>query len=130
MKITKNQLRRIIKEERQKLINEQFGAMDKEILNPLAAFGQAWSGLGDAIQSQVIDLSNAHGTGEFEEAVYELNPNALDRAFEKLQRPLSSLARDGSDNAMDLMDAMEAAAEIFAAGDEEVESDARAAGGR
>ena len=128
MRITKRQLRRIIKEERQKLIKEQFGAMDKEAMSPLVAFAQAYAGLGNAIQSQLIDLVNAHIEGRVEDAAYEMNPNALDRAFERLQRPLSALAREGSDDAMDMMDAMEAAAEIFAQGDAEVEADARAAG--
>ena len=130
MKITKRQLRRIIKEERQKLVKEQFGAMDKEAMSPLIVFAQAYSGLGNAIQSQLIDLVNAHIEGHLVDSVYEMNPNALDIAFEKLQRPLSALARDGSDDAMDMMDAMEAAAEIFAQGDAEVEADARAAGDR
>ena len=127
MKITKNQLRRIIKEEKRKLLKE-FGAYDKEIMSPLVQFAQAYAGLGDAIQSQMIDLVNAHIEGRIEDAVYEMNPNALDRAFERLQQPLSALARAGSDDAMDMMDAMEAAAEIFAEGDAEVEADARAAG--
>ena len=130
MRITKKQLRRIIKEERQKLLKEQFGAMDKEAMSPLIVFAQAYSGLGDAIQSQLIDLVNAHIEGRVEDAAYEMNRNALDRAFQRLQRPLSALAREGSDDAMDMMDAMEAAAEIFAQGDAEVEADARAAGDR
>lgn len=130
MRITKKQLRRIIKEERQKLLKEQFGAMDKEAMSPLIVFAQAYSGLGDAIQSQLIDLVNAHIEGRVEEAAYEMNRNALDRAFQRLQRPLSALAREGSDDAMDMMDAMEAAAEIFAQGEAEVEADARAAGDR
>jgi hypothetical protein len=129
MKITKNQLRRIIKEEKQKLLKE-YGAANMESMSPLVTFAQAYAGLGDAIQSQLIDLVNAHIEGRIEDAVYEMNPNALDRAFEKLQRPLSALARAGSDDAMDMMDAMEAAAEIFAEGDAEVEADARAAGDR
>lgn len=129
MRITKKQLRRIIKEEKQKLLKE-YGAANMEALSPLVAFAQAYAGLGDAIQSQMIDLVNAHIEGRIEDAVYEMNPNALDRAFEKLQRPLSDLARDGSEDAMDMMDAMEQAKEIFAAGDAEVEADARAAGDR
>ena len=128
MRITKKQLRRIIKEERQKLLKEQYGAINKEVMSPLVQFAQAYSGLGDAIQSQLIDLVNAHIEGRVEDAAYEMNPNALDRAFKRLQRPLSALAREGSDDAMDMMDAMEAAAEIFAQGDAEVEADARAAG--
>ena len=55
MKVTKRQLRRIIREEKSKLLKE-YGAMDKEVMNPTVAFAQAWSGLGDAIQGQMIDL--------------------------------------------------------------------------
>jgi hypothetical protein len=113
MKITKRQLKRIIKEERQKLLKE-YGAASMEVMSPLVQFAQAYSGLGDAIQSQIIELSNAHGTARFEDVVYELSPEALDRAFQRLQRPLTALAREGSDDAADMMDAMEAAAEIFA----------------
>jgi len=128
MKITKRQLKRIIKEEKSKLLKEQYN--DIEPLSPLVAFAQAWAGLGSAVSSQVLDLSNAHIEGRIEDAVYEMNPNALDVAFERLQRPLSALSRDGDDNASELMDAMEAAAEIFAEGDAEVNADRNAAGDR
>ena len=128
MKVTKRQLRRIIKEEKTKLLKEQYN--DTEPLSPLVAFAQAWAGLGSAVSSQVLDLSNAHIEGRIEDAVYEMNPNALDVAFERLQRPLSALSRDGDDNASELMDAMEAAAEIFAEGDAEVNADRNAAGDR
>lgn len=128
MRITKRQLKRIIKEEKQRLLNEQWGSV--EPLSPLIQFTQAWSGLGGAVSSQIVDLSNAHIEGRIEDAVYEMNPNALDLAFERLQRPLSVLARDGDENAAELMDALEAAAEIFAEGDAEVERDAAAAGDR
>ena len=127
MRITKKQLRRIIKEEKQKLLKE-YGAANMEVMSPLVQFAQAYAGLGDAIQSQMIELVNAHIEGRIEDAVYEMNPNALDTAFRKLQQPLSTLSRGGSEDAADLMDAMEAAAEIFAEGDAEVEADARAAG--
>jgi len=126
MKITKNQLKRIIKEERQKLLKEQWGNV--EPLSPLVGFAQAWAGLGGAVSSQILDLSNAHIEGRIEDAAYEMNPNALDLAFERLQRPLAALSRDGSDNAAELLDALEAAAEIFAEGDAEVDADAEAAG--
>ena len=129
MKITKRQLRRIIKEEKAKLLKE-YGAMNKEIQSALLQFAQAYAGLGNAVQEQLIDLVNAHVEGRIEDAVYEMNPNALDMAFERLQHLLSDLARAGSEDAMDMMDAMEAAAEIFAEGEAEVEADARAAGDR
>jgi len=79
----------------------------------LVTFAQAFSSLGDAIQSQLIDLVDAHIDGRLEDDVYEMNPSALDMAFQKLQQPLSALAREGSDDAMDMMDAMEAAAEML-----------------
>jgi len=126
MKTSKRQLRRIIKEEKQKLLRE--GWNSAEPLSPLVAFSQAWMGLGDAVASQILDLSNAHIEGRIEDAVYEMNPNALDLAFQRLQRPLSALSRDGSEDAAELMDAMEAAAEIFAEGDAEVDADGEAAG--
>lgn len=126
MKITKRQLKRIIKEEKQKLLKERWDSA--EPLSPLVAFGDAWMSLGSAVSSQILDLSNAHIEGRIEDAVYEMNPNALDVALRRLQIPLQALAGDGSEEAMDLIDAMEAAAEIFAQGDAEVEADARAAG--
>ena len=128
MRITKRQLKRIIKEEKQRLLNEQWGSV--EPLSPLVGFAQAWAGLGAAVSSQILDLSNAHIEGRIEDAAYEMNPNALDLAFERLQRPLAALSRDGDENAAELMDALEAAAEIFAEGDAEVERDAAAAGDR
>ena len=123
MKITKRQLRRLIKEE---LLTE-FGSMDKEVLSPLIQFAQAWSGLGDAIQSQMIDVVNGHIENN-EEAVYEINPNALDRAVERLAHPLNALR--GSEEAEEIMAALDWAAEIFQQGEDEVEADARAAGDR
>ena len=120
MKITKRPLRRIIKEERQKLLKEH-GAMNESSMSPaqpqastLDAFAHAYLSLGDAVQSQLIELVDAHNDGRLEDGAYELSPEALDLAFQKLQRPLSALAREGSKDAMNMMNAMEAAAEIFA----------------
>jgi hypothetical protein len=121
MKISKRQLKRIIKEEKQKLLKEQWN--NAEPLSPLVQFAQAWAGLGGAVSSQILDLSNAHIEGRIEDAAYEMNPNALDLAFQRLQQPLSALSRDGDENAAELMDALEAAAEIFAEGDEEIADD-------
>ena len=126
MKLNKRQLHKIIKEEKQNLLKEQYSTA--EPLSPLVQFAQAWAGLGGAVSSQILDLSNAHIEGRIEDAAYEMNPNALDVAFDRLQRPLSALSRDGSENAAELMDALEAAAEIFAEGDAEVDSDREAAG--
>ena len=126
MKITKRQLRKIIKEEKQKILNE-FGAMDREVMSPLVQFAQAWSGLGDAIQTQMIDVINGYIEND-EEAVYEINPNALERAIERLSRPLDAM-RD-SEEAEEIMGALDWAQDIFRQGEDEVEADARAAGDR
>jgi len=125
MKITKRQLKRIIKEERTRLLKE-FGAMDREVMSPLVQFAQAWSGLGDAVQSQMIDVINGYIENN-EEAVYEINPNALEVAERRLMRPLNDLGQTNPD-AEEVVEALEWARGIFDQGDAEVEADARAAG--
>ena len=109
MKITKRQLRRIIKEEKQNILKEQWGG--KEALSPLVAFAQAWSGLGGAVQEQVLDLSNAHIEGRLEDAAYEINPNALDMAVERLGNALNVLGQTNPD-AEELMDALDEAQKL------------------
>ena len=124
MKITKKQLRRIIKEERQKLLKE-YGAMDKEVMSPLVDFGQAWSSLGDAVQSQIIDVVNGYIEND-QEAVYDINPNALDVAIRRLRMSLIDLGQSNPD-AEEVMEALEWAQGIFKQGEDEVERDRRAA---
>ena len=106
MRITKNQLRRIIKEEKTKILKE-FGAGSKEVMNPLVEFSQAWSGLGDAVQSQMIDLINAYVQNELEDAVYEINPNAFELAAERLTRPLRMMTGDDAEDLKDMMEQVE-----------------------
>ncbi len=125
MKITKRQLKRIIKEERTKLLKE-FGSMDKQIMSPLVQFAHDWSGLGDAVQSQIIDVVNGYIEND-REAVYEINRNALDMAKKRLSRSLGMLT---DDDGQEILEALEWAEGIFREGDEEVEADARAAGDR
>ena len=117
MKVTKRQLKRIIKEEKQKLLRE-YGAMDKEALSPLVDFGQAWSGLGDAVQSQIIDVVNGYIEND-QEAVYDINPNALDVAIRRLRMSLIDLVQSNPD-AEEVMEALEWAQGIFKQGEEEV----------
>jgi len=124
VRVTKKQLKRIIKEERTKLLKE-WGAAEKESLSPLIQFAQAWAGLGDAVQSQMIDVINGHIENN-EEAVYEINPNALDVAVQRLSRPLDALR--GSVEAEEIMGALDWAEDIFTQGELEVDADARAAG--
>lgn len=125
MKLTKRQLKRLIKEEKQKLLKEQqWGSPEAQ--SPLVAFGQAWAGLGGAVQSQMVSLSNAFIANNQEE-VWELNPNAVNMAEQRLRSSLMSLGQTNPD-AEELLEAIDWALDIFLQGDEEVERDARAAG--
>jgi hypothetical protein len=130
MKITKRQLRRIIKEEKLKLLGEQGGWENESTSSQLLGFAQAWSALGSAVQEQVTAILAEWEKGAHEpdwsETVYEQNPNAIDMAVQRLGRFLSELGDDGEL----LWDALEAAQKIYRQGDEEVDADARAAGDR
>ena len=127
MKITKRQLKRIIKEEKQKLLAEQ-GGWEDESGSMLLDFAQAWAGLGGAVQEQVAAVLTAWSDGAHEpawsEAVYEQNPAAIDMAVQRLGPFLRNLGEDGEF----LWDALEEAQVIYRQGDREVEDDARAAG--
>ena len=116
MKITKHQLRRIIKEEKVKVLKEQWGS--QESFSPLVAFAQAWSGLGGAIQDQMITVVNGYIENNPED-VYEINPNALTVAMERLRGPLRDLGGAGGcdADASDLQEAFEWAQDIFAQGE-------------
>ncbi len=130
MKITKNQLRRIIKEERQKLLKEQYGSQIETGSN-LIEFASAYASLGSSVQEQVDQIVSAYNSGgesqQFREAVYEVNPNALNMVMDRLGRVLGLM---NDDDAVTIQEALYAAMEIFNEGDAEVETDARAAGDR
>lgn len=121
MKITKRQLRKIIKEEKARILNEMWG--NQESQSPLIQFAQAFSGLGGAVSEQVVTIVNAYIQND-QEAVYDVNPNALDMALQRLRWPLQDLDADGEE----VMEALDWAKRIFEQGDAEVEADARAAG--
>ena len=110
MKITKKQLTRIIKEEKQKLLKE-YGGMPAEIMSPLVQFADAYSGLGSAVSAQVIDVVNAYIENR-KDAVYEINPNALEMALQRLRRPLMSLGQSNPD-AEEVLEALEWAENIM-----------------
>ena len=120
MKITKRQLKRIIKEEKARILNEMWG-QTAEPLSPLVEFGQAWAGLGSVIQEQMIDVVNAYIENRVED-VYEINVNALDKAMERLRRPLNTLGQSNPD-AEEVAEALDWAKGIFDEGDAEVEAD-------
>jgi hypothetical protein len=133
MKVTKRQLKKIIKEEKAKLFNENVWARG-ESASALLTFSRAYAGLGGAVQEQTDDIVEAYLAGgareydpdqHFLEAVYEQNPNAIEAAYNTLREPLRIL---GDENAGDVLDALEEAMNIIRQGDAEVEADARAAG--
>ena len=128
MKITKRQLRQIIKEEKRKLLSEMWGE-SIETGSDLIEFAKAYSGLGEAVSSQVDAIVAAYNNGGHSpeyEVVYEQNPNAIKRAYDKLSRILNMME---GEEAMVISEALEEAMDIFNRGDDEVEADARAAAG-
>ena len=128
-RITKRQLQRIIREEKQR-INEMWGTGGEQ-MSVLIQFAQAYASLGGAVQAQVNEIINAYvdgGEDVFAEAVYEVNPNAIDLAYSRLAPILRAYSGDLGDEGDMVLDALNAAKEIFAQGDAEVEADARAAG--
>jgi hypothetical protein len=131
MKITKSKLQQIIREELN-LINESPG-MAIETGSELIDFAKAYASLGAAVQEQVDQIVSAYyNNGEdsdgFKEAAYEVNPNALDLAMERLARPLRMMG--GATEAEEILIAIEEAQSLHNRGDKEVELDAAAAGDR
>ena len=108
MKITKRQLRRIIKEEKAKVLKEQFNM--QEALDPMAAFGQAWASLGSAVQEQIVDVTNAYIQND-KDAAYEINPNALDIAMRRLMPAVNRL--EASSDKDEFADALQWAESLF-----------------
>jgi len=104
MKISKTQLRRIIKEEqeRARILGEGWNA---EVLSPLIAFGEAWSGLGSAVQEQIIDIVNGYIENR-EDVLEEINPNALNLAVERLREPIGNLSSNSNSDAEELEEAL------------------------
>ena len=104
MRLTRTQLRRIIKE-----------AWEDETGSDLLAFAKAYSSLSGAIREQVDDIVKAyysHGVASdmFEEVVYQQNPSAIEIAIGRLGRPIRQL---GSDDAEDIGNALDHAQSIY-----------------
>ena len=128
MRLTKRQLKRIIKEEKARILNEMWGD-SVETGSDLIDFAKAYAGLGNAVQEQVDAVVASYNNGgfspEFDEVVYEQNPAAIRMAYDKLGRVLGMM---DNDDALMISEALQEAMEIYQRGDDEVEADARAAG--
>ena len=98
MKITRRQLRRIIK--------EQYGS--EETGSYLIGFAQAYASLGGAVQEQFNAVVNAYyqggGPSELDNVIYEQNPSALKMATDKLARPLRDLEGDDAEDMKSLLE--------------------------
>ena len=119
MKITKRQLRRIIKEEKEKLLRE---ARDTGGASPLIDFAAAYAGLGGAVQEQIVAIVEAmsqfgENSPEFEDAVFAQNPNAIEMAERALINSLNILGQTNPD-AEDLLTALETAIDLINQGEE------------
>ena len=126
MKISTRQLRRIIKEEKRKILKESWGEKI-DTGSDVITFAQAYSALGESVQGQVDAIVAAYfngggpGSEEFTIVVRKQNRNAIDLAIQRLPRWSDVEAIE------EIIEALEAAQEVYAQGDAEVEADADAA---
>ena len=121
MKITRRQLKRIIKEEKQKILKEQRAgaAADFETGSILVEFAQQYAALGSAIQEQLnevikVYLIDGGFPDELEDTIMQQNPAALERGVRQLRRTVSQMASEGyeeADNLMSLFEEIDAALE-------------------
>jgi len=135
MKIKKSQLRRIIKEEKQKLLNE-FGPTGTDGASPLLDFAHAYAKLGSAVQEQVEEVVMSHinhgpESDQFYDTVFNQSSAGIQQAMRALQNPLRVLTDNSpghSDPAYDVKEALSDAISIYDEGDDEIRRDAEAAG--
>ena len=121
MIITKRQLKRIIKEEKARLLGEAgaWGAgADPNILADYAIldFAVAWGTLGPPVQEQVLALLEAYGAGghrpTWEDAIHAQDPAAIRQAMDTLGPSLKKML--DFDEGFDIYSALEDAVKWFA----------------
>ena len=101
MKITRGQLRRIIKEERVKL-NEQAGG---RATGPLITLCQAWSAMGNsALQDAAADLITADNEGKFEEHMETVTYHVIDMMDKRLTPVLEAVNDPEAKGILDTID--------------------------
>ena len=112
MRFTRRRLRKIIREEKRRILEEAWSD-PTQTGSSLIAFARVYSGLGDAVQSQVDSIVAAANSfsldsEQFEEAASEQNPNAIRVALEKLTSVGRALGGEGDD----VLDALNTALEL------------------
>ena len=123
MKLSKRQLKRLIREEKSKLLQEWGERI--ETGSVWIDFARTYAGLGNAVQDQVDAIVGAYINGggpdseNFRETVYQQNPNAIDMAIQKLQHSL----RGAGDEAEEILEALELAQDIYITGEMEDDTD-------
>ena len=129
MKITKRQLKRIIKEEKTRLLKEKWGGMGEEPSgSALIHFAKAYAKLGPQVQEQVEALVSAYfnnfpATGfvsheeimanpDFEDVAMQQNPAAIEAALSALGNTnLHGL--DANEELLQIDDALEVALNLL-----------------
>jgi hypothetical protein len=110
MKVSKKQLKSIIREERSRLLAEQGGFGPDNMAMVLIEFAKAWSSMGAAVQEQVTAIVAAGSeiadptpqeSPEFEDVVYQQNPNAIDVALRQLENKGENI--EGMDELMEYL---------------------------
>ena len=118
MKIKKSQLRKIIKEEKMKLLNE-FGPAGTDGASPLLDFAHAYAKLGSAVQEQVEAVVIAHinhgpESDQFYDTVFNQSSGGLRQALDALHNPLRALTvNSGSVPAYDVREALNDALNVY-----------------
>jgi hypothetical protein len=114
MKVSKRQLRRIIREERTHILSEQGSWNAEDTQSPLLDFVQAWNSLGGAVQEQVTNVLASWNEGghepDWSDTVYEQNPAAISQADTKLTPLLKDMHWAPAET---LMDALEEAMKVI-----------------
>ena len=129
MKITKRQLRRIIKEEKTRLLKEKWGGMgDESSGSALIHFAKAYAKLGPQVQEQVEALVSAYfnifpaqgfvsqkeiyANPEFEDVAMQQNPAIIEAALSALGNTnLHGL--DANEELLQMDDALEVALNLL-----------------
>ena len=129
MKITKRQLRRIIKEEKTRLLKEKWGGMGEESSgSALIHFAKAYAKLGPQVQEQVEAVVSAYfnnfpeagfvsheeimANPDFEDVAMQQNPAAIEMARKTLEYTNFS-GVDAHEELLQMDDAMEVALKLL-----------------